>query len=183
MAIGGKIKLEEGTGHGTMVGFKAPDTEVIDECIWTLPSTDGIDGQALVTDGAKNLSFASAGGGGLTPVELVATWLNPGGGYAWLVAGFDSRTHCGTVIGIKKDIVEWATPIQAISFSKYVPASSGGGSMQIVPYENMGTLDFTRHYANFQSGNFLVKRADTWSTGGPALGDTVKLVVLVTPIS
>ena len=176
MAIGGKIKLEEGTGHGTMVGFKAPDTEVIDECIWTLPSTDGIDGQALVTDGAKNLSFASAGGGGgLTPVELVATWVSIGASAAWLVAGFDSRTHCGTVIGIKKDTVEWATPIQAISFGVVV-------SMQIVPYEEFG-IDFTKHYANFQSTNFLVKRDDTWGFSIPASGDTVKLVVLVTPIS
>jgi len=181
MAIGGKIKLEEGTGHGTMVGFKAPDTEVIDECIWTLPSTDGIDGQALVTDGAKNLSFASAG---LTPVELVATWGSIGASAAWLVAGFDSRTHCGTVIGIKKDTVEWATPIQAISFSGYLPGSGIQGSMQIVPYEDWGLgIDFTKHYANFQSTIFLVKRDDTWSSGSPADGDTVKLVVLVTPIS
>ena len=61
VAHGGKIKLEEGTGGGTMVGFKAPDTEVTDECIWTLPSADGTAGQALVTDGNKTLSFAPLG--------------------------------------------------------------------------------------------------------------------------
>ena len=182
---GGKLELEAGIG-GHYAGFKAPDALAAD-LSWTLPPVDGTAGQALVTDGAKNLGWASAGGGGLTPVELVATWGNPGSGNAWLVDGFDSRTHCGTVIGIKKDI-EWATPIQAISFSGYIPYASGGGSMQIVPYDipsgpGMEALDFTKHYANFKSQKFLVKRADTWSTGSPALGDTVKLVVLVTPIS
>ena len=118
-------------------------------------------------------------------VELVATWGSYGAGNAWLVAGFDSRTHCGTVIGIKKDIVEWATPIQAISFGGYIPGQEFGpqGSMQIIPYDGGMGLDFTKHYANFQSANFLGKRADTWSPVSPALGDTVKLVVLVTPIS
>jgi len=180
MTTGGKLKLEDGIG-GHYAGFKAPDTALAADLSWTLPPGDGTAGQALVTDGAKNLSFASGGG----PVELVATWGSvSGAGNAWLVDGFDSRTHCGTVIGIKKDMVEWETPIQAISFSGYIPGSSplSQGSMQIVPHEDMG-LDFTKHYANFQSQNFLVKRADTWGFGGPALGDKVKLVVLVTPIS
>lgn len=177
MSTGGKLELEDGFG-GHYAGFKAQDTALTDNAIWTLPSADGAAGQVLVTDGAKTLSWADGGGGGLTPVELVATWGNPGNGNAWIVAGFDSRTHCGTVIGIKKDTVEWNTPIQAIGFSRYIPAA--GGSMQIVPYESMGTFDFTKHYANFQSQNFLVKRADTWSTGSPETGDTVKLVVLVT---
>lgn len=39
--------------------LRPPDTEVTDECIWTLPSTDGTAGQVLATDGAKQLSWAS----------------------------------------------------------------------------------------------------------------------------
>jgi microcystin-dependent protein len=55
MGTGGKIQLEEGTAGGTFVGFKAPDTEVTTELLWTLPSTDGTAGQLFGTDGAKNI--------------------------------------------------------------------------------------------------------------------------------
>ena len=57
MATGGKIKLEEGTGGGDHVGFKAPDTEVAEEILWTLPDTDGATGQVMATDGAKTLDW------------------------------------------------------------------------------------------------------------------------------
>jgi len=57
MATGGKLKLEEGTGGGDHVGFKAPDTEVDAEVIWTLPDTDGATGQVMATDGTKTLDW------------------------------------------------------------------------------------------------------------------------------
>jgi len=57
MATGGKLKLEEGTGGGDHVGFKAPDTEVDAEVIWTLPDTDGATGQVMATDGSKTLDW------------------------------------------------------------------------------------------------------------------------------
>ena len=60
---GGKLELEEGTGGGTMVGFKAPNTEVVSDLVWTLPSVDGTVGQALVTDGAKQLGWADGAAG------------------------------------------------------------------------------------------------------------------------
>ena len=59
MGTGGKLKLEEGTAGGTHVGFKAPDTEVASELLWTLPSLDGSAGQLLATDGAKNLVWVA----------------------------------------------------------------------------------------------------------------------------
>ena len=42
------------------VGFKSPGT-VASNLIFTLPSSDGTSGQALVTDASGNLSFAAAG--------------------------------------------------------------------------------------------------------------------------
>jgi len=45
------------------VGFSAPGT-VTSNKIWILPATDGTSGEALVTDGSGNLSWAAAGGGG-----------------------------------------------------------------------------------------------------------------------
>lgn len=59
MTIGGTLKLEEGTKHGTVVGFKASDSEIVDDVVWALPSVDGSSGQCLVTDGNKTLSWAS----------------------------------------------------------------------------------------------------------------------------
>ena len=56
---GQEINLAEGTGGGTVVGFKAPDTEVVEDVIWTLPDVDGEPGQALATDGFGNLEWVS----------------------------------------------------------------------------------------------------------------------------
>jgi len=62
MGTGGKIKLEEGTAGGTYVGFKAPDTEVTADLLWTLPASDGAAGTFFATDGNKNLSFVDEAG-------------------------------------------------------------------------------------------------------------------------
>jgi hypothetical protein len=59
MGTGGKLQLEEGTAGGTFVGFKAPDTEVTTELLWTLPSTDGTAGQVMSTDGSKVLGWVT----------------------------------------------------------------------------------------------------------------------------
>ncbi len=47
--------------NSNYVGFKAPGTITANK-IWVLPNADGTASQALVTDGAGNLSWASAGG-------------------------------------------------------------------------------------------------------------------------
>lgn len=57
MGVGGKLKLEDGTAGGVYVGFKAPDTAVASDTIWTLPDADGSAGQLLSTDGSKNIIF------------------------------------------------------------------------------------------------------------------------------
>lgn len=49
---------EPSAGGANYVGFKAPALTA--NKIWTLPSSDGTAGQALVTDGAGVLSFAAA---------------------------------------------------------------------------------------------------------------------------
>jgi hypothetical protein len=47
------------------VAFEAPAT-IASNITWTLPSADGTTGQVLSTDGSGTLSWATAGGGGLT---------------------------------------------------------------------------------------------------------------------
>ncbi len=55
------IKLYEDTDTGTnYVAFKAPSS-IASDLTWTLPSTDGSSGQALVTNGTGTLSWAAAG--------------------------------------------------------------------------------------------------------------------------
>ena len=59
-SLGGELRFVE-TGGGTeYVGFQAPAAVATNQ-VWTLPAADGGVGQALITDGAGNLSWANAG--------------------------------------------------------------------------------------------------------------------------
>jgi len=67
--------------NSNYVGFRAPVNGTGD-AIWVLPSADGTPGQALVTDGAKNLSWATAtgGGGGASGYQSSTITTAPGAG-------------------------------------------------------------------------------------------------------
>ncbi len=61
------------------VGFKSPAT-VSSNIVWTLPDSDGTNGQALVTNASGVLSWASAGGAydhGATTYSIISTPSNP----------------------------------------------------------------------------------------------------------
>ena len=65
-SAGGTVKLNEGTSNGTnFVGLKAANS-IGTSVTFTLPSSDGSNGQILKTDGSGNLSFGSGAGGSLT---------------------------------------------------------------------------------------------------------------------
>ena len=56
---GAELRLPEDTDNGTnYIAIKAPDT-IASNLTLTLPSTDGTNGQALVTNGSGTLAFAS----------------------------------------------------------------------------------------------------------------------------
>jgi hypothetical protein len=60
-SAGSYLRLYEDTDNGTnYVGIKAPDN-VASNVTFTLPSADGTNGQAIVTNGSGTLSFGSAG--------------------------------------------------------------------------------------------------------------------------
>ena len=63
----GELRFGDSDGSN-YVGFKAAAT-VSTNRIWTLPAADGTNGQALVTDGSGNFSFADAGGGGASAIN------------------------------------------------------------------------------------------------------------------
>ncbi len=57
-----EVRMYDNAGEvsGDYVGFQAPPT-LASSYIWTLPSTDGTNGQALVTNGTGGLSWSSSG--------------------------------------------------------------------------------------------------------------------------
>lgn len=58
---GAEIRLPEDTDNGSnYVALKAADN-IASNVTFTLPSADGTNGQALITNGSGNLSFGSAG--------------------------------------------------------------------------------------------------------------------------
>lgn len=60
-ASGGAVKLYEDTDNGTnYVAIQAPDGMTANYTL-KMPAADGTSGQAIVTDGSGNLSFANAG--------------------------------------------------------------------------------------------------------------------------
>jgi len=60
LSTGGQIKFNEGTNNGSnYVGLKAPNS-IASSITFTLPDSDGSNGQILVTDGSGNLSFTDA---------------------------------------------------------------------------------------------------------------------------
>ena len=58
--LSGEVRIADLDGSN-YVGFKSPDT-VSTNKIWTLPATDGSNGQVLSTNGTGALSWATAGG-------------------------------------------------------------------------------------------------------------------------
>lgn len=68
----GELRMQERRTNGQhYIGIRAPES-IPTNVTWTMPSTDGTSGQALTTDGAGTLSWASAGGAGLPAVDTTA---------------------------------------------------------------------------------------------------------------
>ena len=68
----GELRFQELAAQGTnYVGFKAPDALAANK-LWTLPASDGSNGQCLITDGSGVLSWASLNAGTVTAVSASA---------------------------------------------------------------------------------------------------------------
>jgi hypothetical protein len=75
----GELRIFENTDNGTnYVSLKAPES-ITTNVTFVLPDADGTAGQALVTDGSGELSWAAAGGGGS---GLFNTSISSSTGYA-----------------------------------------------------------------------------------------------------
>ena len=103
------------------VGLKSPET-VTTDLVWTLPATDGSNGQVLSTNGSAVLSWATAGGGGGTTFTysssapgspsagdewldstsgILYTYVNDGNSSAWVELGpFGAESISPTIAGM-----------------------------------------------------------------------------------
>ena len=134
MTTGGKLNLEEGTGGGTMVGFKAPDTEVVVDVIWTLPSADGTQGQVLATDGAGTLGWVATDitDGSITSAKLAGNFASR------ILTLLDPAQN---LISTGSFMQTWAAPFGAAFISPYtdnitaIYAHSRGNSTGTVDIE------------------------------------------------
>lgn len=70
----GEVRLMEApaASGAEYVGFKAPGN-IAANCLWTLPASDGTNGQVLTTNGSKTLSWTTASGGGSSTLTQVFT--------------------------------------------------------------------------------------------------------------
>lgn len=91
---GADIKLYEDTDNGTnYVGIKAP-ASIASDVTWTLPSTDGTNGQALVTNGTGTLSWTTVAGG-LTVSNDTSTSTNVYPAFLGTTSGTASTIYTG----------------------------------------------------------------------------------------
>jgi uncharacterized protein YjbI with pentapeptide repeats len=75
-ASGADLKLYEDTDNGTnYVAFKAA-ASIPANVTWTLPASDGTNGQVLSTDGSGTLAWSAGGGGSITVSNDTATAAN-----------------------------------------------------------------------------------------------------------
>lgn len=121
--------------NSNFVGFRAPTT-VTSNVTWTLPSTDGTANQVLRTDGAGNLSWTNASGGGLIVSDS-----------AWSLTG--NTVTAGKFLGTKNafDLSIRTNNIQRIN----VLSGANGGIQILSNAGNSQQLQFQNPAATFSS--------------------------------
>lgn len=195
-ATGADIKLYEDTDNGTnYVGLKAP-ASIASDLTWTLPSTDGTNGQALVTNGTGTLSFSSISaspGGSNTQLQY-----NSSGSFA----GASGLVTDGTNLTINgqgdlrfadSDSSNWVAfqaPATVSSNVTWTLPSADGTNGQVLSTNGSGTLAFTTasgggntttsglyEHANTISANYTISSGNNALSAGPV---TVNSGVTVT---
>jgi hypothetical protein len=135
------IYLEDDDGSNTLT-FQAPSNLTDDLTVFTLPSSNGVAGQALLTDGSGNLSYGNAGywksvcssGCDYTGLQAAITGLGTSGG---TIVVLEDQTTTGLIIASNTSNLTIMSPrlykitksgTSAGAYALWV----GGGSSRIV---------------------------------------------------
>ena len=139
-----KISLKH--SGGKVVSLNSPTTEPnANDVAFKLPNADGSDGQALVTDGAGNLSFANAGSG--TARNLIIN------GGMTISQRYGTTVQTGKTSGgyfIDRFIVVTSGSIGTWSFSQSTDAPDG--------FANSFKIDCTTQNSSLDSGDVIQLR-------------------------
>jgi len=152
-----EIRFRETTANGTnYVALKAPASLSAD-ATFTLPSTDGTNGQALITNGSGVLSFSTISTSLATPLAVVGN----------ATAGSEIRLPEDTDNG--SNYVAIKAPDTIASNLTLTLPSADGSSGQVLQTNGSGVLSFISSGGKFESALFHVRDEKTSGTiGGTA---------------
>ena len=160
----GEIRLKEypAASGDEYVGFKAPGS-IAANCLWTLPSADGTNGQVLTTDGSKALSWTTVSGGGASE-----TWLaDMGGLYTW------SSTDSGETVAMNLSYGEFfyshSTELSQTGLSVYGSGQTINSTTSTIDNYKLQMCGFPVHTTDKKvrcDYNFRIQSAPLNSTWG-----------------
>lgn len=150
----GELRFDELLANGShFVGFKAPNA-LLDNVIWTLPSSDGADGQVLSTNGNKSLSWVTfpsapvttvAGRTGavtLTTGDISGTVAVENGGTGAMTAAL-ARNNLGLGTAATFDVGTGANNILQLDGSAKLPLVDGSQLSGVVKTAGNSTMTGT----------------------------------------
>jgi len=164
----GDLRLAD-SDSSNWVAFQAPAT-VASNVTWTLPSTDGTNGDSLTTNGSGTLSWTSAGGASITQGNTSAEVVDTGsdGHFKVVTEGTEAvridasqRLLVGTAtapITTATAVISGGTGVGLLDLVRNVTPSDGDG---------LGTLGFGN-----QDGDGLAARIECLRDGGTWTNDS-----------
>ena len=168
-----QIRFRETTANGTnYVALQAP-ASVSADLTFTLPATDGTNGQALITDGSGNLSFSTISTSLATPLAVVGN----------ATAGSEIRLPEDTDNG--SNYVALKAPNTIASNLTLTLPSADGSSGQVLQTNGSGVLSFAGVSASAGQVIQVVQtiKTDAFSTSSGSMVDITGFSVSITPSS
>jgi hypothetical protein len=175
----GEVRFLELVANGTnYVGFKAPDN-IASNVIWTLPSSDGTNGQVLTTNGSGVLSWTTisggGGGGGYTTIQEEGTSLTQRTTMNFIGSGLtaqDDTANSRTNITWDRFLAERKAPFYYTDFL----GIAGSATVEAAyPFDygavSSGTIAKIPGEAN-HPGILRISSSTTANSGGNVLTDT-----------
>ena len=143
----GDLRLAD-SDSSNWVAFQAPAT-VASNVTWTLPSTDGTNGDALTTNGSGTLSWTSAGGASITQGNTSAEVVDTGsdGHFKVVTEGTEAlRVNSSQNVGIGT-----TSPS-----AQLVVSNGGAGGFEVSPGDSFTTL----YSYNRSTSSYIAQRYD-----------------------